>query len=102
MRVQSCFHGDGPHAMSGLPDQGCGTAVKGLGGAAEELADHGVAGLAADEREGAVPVEGADDGVFFKVPHAGAVLRACRAPRDMTPGCNASAAGRRGCIVLLR
>lgn len=71
-------------AMASLTDQ-CGSpAVEGLGCTTIELADHGVAGLAADEGEGAATVEGTDDGIALKMSHARAVLGAGRSLRDMT------------------
>lgn len=76
VELSAVVDGDGPHAMVRLANQrGC-TAVECFGGTAVELPDHGVARLAADEREGAVTVEGTDDGIAFKVAHAGAVLGA--------------------------
>jgi len=61
-----------------LSDQVCGTPVEGPGRATEELADRDVAGLAADQGEKAVPVEGADHVVPLEMAHARAVLGAGR------------------------
>src|SRR5690606_40458190 len=74
MELGAVIHSDGTHAVACLTDQlGC-PAIEGLRSTPVEFTDHGVAGLATDEGECAVTIEGADDGIALKVSHAGAVL----------------------------